>query len=70
MKKLIELLNDDAIKGKRNKVFAELLYNKNGIVRTSNLHYINSAYDLSDKYNLNLSIKRVDYSADHIIKFV
>ena len=66
MKKLIELLESGMIKGKRNNALAELLYNKNGRLVTSNLHYINSAYNL--KYlGVNVSIKRIDYSNKHII---
>ena len=65
MKQLITALNDQIIKGKRVQTLAELLYNKNGTLRTSNLHHIEAAYKLR-KYT-DVSIKRVDYSNDYII---
>lgn len=65
MKQLITALNDQIIKGKRVQTLAELLYNKNGRLRTSNLHHIEAAYKLR-KYT-DVSIKRVDYSNDYII---
>lgn len=66
MKELIQLLESGGIKGKRNNALAELLYNKNGRLVTSNLHYINSAYDLKGM-GLSLSIQRIDFSSDYII---
>lgn len=66
MKELIELLESGRIKGKHNNTLAELLYNKNGQLVTSNLNYINSAYNLKD-LDINITIKRIDYSNDYII---
>jgi len=66
MKALIELLDKGNIKGKRVQTLAELLYNKNGRLVTSNLNHIESAYKLSDI--IDVSIKRVDYSNDYIIE--
>ena len=54
------------IKGKRDKTFLELFYNKNFYVETKNLHYINSAYKFQDELNLNIS--RKDYSNIYIIR--
>lgn len=66
MKELITALNDQIIKGKRLQTLAELLYNKNGRLVTSNLHHIESAYKLR-KY-ADISIKRLDYSNDYVIE--
>ena len=60
---LIELR--DKTKLKTDKAFLERLHNGNNRVITENLRFINSAYKFKDK--LNLSIKRVDYSNEHII---
>lgn len=65
MKNLTLLLDEGNIKGKRVQSLAELLYNKNGTLRTSNLNHIESAYKLRSK--ITVSIKRVDYSTDYII---
>ena len=65
MKQLITALNDQIIKGKRVQTLAELLYNRNGTLRTSNLHHIEAAYKL--RMYTDVSIKRVDYSNDYII---
>jgi len=67
MQKLIKLIDSGKIdRKKRLKQLAELLYNKNGTLTTSNLHHVNSAYDLKDY--IELSIVRVDYSNDYVIR--
>ena len=53
-------------KSKRDKNFLETFYNKNFYLQTKNLFLIDSAYKFKDE--LNLSIKRIDYSNDYIIK--
>lgn len=68
MVELIKNLENGQIKGKRVQTLAELLYNKNGRLVTSNLHHINSAYKLRDY--TKVSIKRIDYSNDHIIEVI
>lgn len=68
MKELITALNNEIIKGKRVQTLAELLYNKNGKITTSNLHHIEAAYKLK-KY-ANVSIKRLDYSNDYVIELI
>jgi len=65
MKVLIYLLNKNKLKGKRVVALAELLYNKNGTITTSNTNHLNSAYALREF--LPVKIERVDYSSDHII---
>ena len=54
------------VKGKRDREFLELFYNKNFHLETENLHFINSAFKF--KNELNLDIKRKDYSSIHVIK--
>lgn len=66
MKKLILALNKGKIKGKRNLDLAELLYNNNGRLTTSNINHINSAYNLKD-LDIEVTISRIDYSSDHVI---
>jgi hypothetical protein len=66
MQTLIKKLESGKIKGKRNIELAELLYNHNGRLVTSNLNHINSAYKLLD-LDINVSIVRKDYSNDHVI---
>lgn len=63
---LIKLLDSGKIKKKRLLTLCELLYNKNGYLETSNLHHVNSAYDLRD-HNINVSIQRKDYSNEYMI---
>lgn len=68
MVELIRSLQNGQIKGKRVQTLAELLYNKNGRLVTSNLHHIESAYKLRDY--TKVSIKRIDYSNDYVIEVV
>lgn len=67
MNDLINLLDSGKIKKKRLLTLCELLYNKNGYIVTSNLHHINSAYDLRG-YDINVSIQRKDYSNEYMIE--
>ncbi len=60
---LIELI--DKTKLKTDRAFLERLHNGNYSIMTESHRLINSAYKFKDK--LNLSIKRVDYSNEHII---
>ena len=63
---MIDLLElRDKTKLKTDKAFLECLHDRNFKIITESNRLINSAYKFKDK--LNLSIKRVDYSNEHII---
>ena len=64
----IQFLLDYKTKLKTDKSFLEDLYNHNGIISTDKSRPINSAYKF--RKELNLSIKRRDYSNTYDIKIM
>jgi hypothetical protein len=65
MKELIKLLDSGKNFKKTERAFLEALYNSNGRLRTRKHWDIENGFKY--KSQLNLMVKRIDYSNDYII---